>query len=198
MKLAIKARKCGQEFRSNKVNVAFRWATRYFCLVLIVFAFCFIGLGQERNETATMNTGLDDSPKFRYTIVAKTSEIQRFVEKATNSYDLMILLELSELNEANLRKLFDLLDKRFCDKPMMYAWVFTSLEQVPTPEEFDRMDLYGPRKGFENKGYATLIRYPGGEKSISFKVPGASPKSISLERGSGLASGSMNPDSTKQ
>lgn len=198
MKLTNKARNCSPKFRFISATIVFRWATRYLYSVLIVFASCFIGFGQERNEAATMNTGLDDSPKFRYTIVAKTSEIQRFVEKATNSYDLMILLEPSELNEANLRKLFDLLETRFCDRSRMKAWVFTSLEQVPTPEEFDRMDLYGPRKGFENKGYATLIRYPGGEKSISYKVPGASPKSISLEESSGRTNGCKKPDLTKQ
>lgn len=198
MKLANNTRNCCQKFRFISATIVFRWAIRYLCSVLIVLAFCCLAFGQERNEAATMNTGLDDSPKFRYTIVAKTSEIQRFVEKATNSYDLMILLEPSELNEANLRKLFNLLETRFCDRSKMSAWVFTSLEQVPTPEEFDRMDLYGPRKGFENQGYATLIRYPGGEKSISYRVPGASQKSISLEKSSGSTNGCKNPDLTKQ
>ena len=70
--------------------------------------------------------------RFRYVIVEnKTYTI------AKSRRTLTVLLDPASFSEENLRELFALLSKRFPQPESLTAQVFTSMEQIPTPEESD-------------------------------------------------------------
>ena len=49
-----------------------------------------------------------------------------------------VLMDTRHFSEVNLRELFTLLSKRFPKPDELHVAVFSSLDQVPTPEEEDR------------------------------------------------------------
>jgi hypothetical protein len=116
----------------------------------------------------------DGVSAFRYTIVAETSRVQRFVNSQNDRRDIFVLLDDKAFNETNLRLLLKLLSDRYEEFPWFAASVFTSLEAVPTPEEFDRMGLYGPRPNYRDFKYAFLKRDPRG-MTITYQIPGEIP-----------------------
>jgi hypothetical protein len=74
---------------------------------------------------------LHPQPPFRYAII--------YNDPGTDgsSRTLIILMEPSEFSEANLRTLFGLLSRRYKNLPKYNAYIETSLEDVPTPEEHE-------------------------------------------------------------
>jgi hypothetical protein len=72
--------------------------------------------------------------KFRYIILS--TEVQAIGDHQMRSVD--VLMDGSAFSEENLKELFELLSKRYPEPQWMDASVLTSLEQVKTPEEFDR------------------------------------------------------------
>lgn len=66
---------------------------------------------------------------FRYVIV--------FNNYLHNGRLLFVLMDERAFSEANLRELFKLISKRFPEPDELHVAVFTSLEQIPTPEEMD-------------------------------------------------------------
>jgi len=112
-----------------------------------------------------------DNKAFRYTIVAETSGVQRYVNEGRDYRYIVVLLEDAAFTEANLKTLFFLLSKRYDDRTGLYARIFTSLEAIPTPEEYDRMDLYGPVANYRQYKNAYFSRDSRGNV-IRYEIPG--------------------------
>ena len=68
---------------------------------------------------------------FRYTIVRNE------IAKAHPVRQAGILMEEGAFTEENLRHLYQLVVKRFPEPSQIDIWVYTSLVDVPTPEEVD-------------------------------------------------------------
>ncbi len=116
----------------------------------------------------------DENDEFRYVIIADATEIQRSVNDNKYYRNLIVLIDESGFNESNLKTLFNLLSKRFNDRPGLYVNVITSLEAIPTPEEFDKMDLFGLRPNYREFKNAFFSRAPRGNV-IRYEVPGKLP-----------------------
>lgn len=110
-------------------------------------------------------------PPFRYTIVAVTSKIQRDVDQDRDYRHLVILMEDAAFTVENLKILFNLLSQRYSDRTGLYSRVFTSLEAIPTPEEYDMMNLYGPVENYRQYKNAYFSRDKRG-KIIRYEIPG--------------------------
>lgn len=137
-------------------------------VILLLFASVTWVHAQDVANPAGQHDGVS---AFRYTIVAETSRVQRFVNSRNDRRDVFVLLDDQAFNENNLRTLLKLLSDRYEEFPWLAASVFTSLEAVPTPEEFDRMGLYGPRPNYKDFKYAFLKRDPRG-MTITYQIPG--------------------------
>ena len=109
--------------------------------------------------------------EFRYTIVADASRIQRYVNSVGDYRHIVILIEDDAFDEQNLRKLFYHLSRRYEDRTGLYADVYTTLDAVPTPEEYDQMNLYGPKKDYRLYKNAQLSRNRSGY-AITIEIPG--------------------------
>ena len=103
---------------------------------------------------------LHPQPPFRYAII--------YNDPGTDgsSRTLIILMEPSEFSEANLRTLFGLLSRRYKNLPKYNAYIETSLEDVPTPEEHEGPG-YSEQMGNPNAGKtaaATIRHSPQADK----------------------------------
>lgn len=70
-------------------------------------------------------------PILRYAIIYNDPT------QGPTSRKIKILMQPSELSEANLRILFELLSRRLKDVPSYDAYIETSLEDIDTPEEHE-------------------------------------------------------------
>ncbi|SRR2546423_1470561 len=52
----------------------------------------------------------------------------------------LVLMDRQAFSEANLKELFKLISKRFLQPDQLFVSVYTSLDQLPTPEEQDDED----------------------------------------------------------
>lgn len=68
-------------------------------------------------------------PKFRYLIITN--------QLVHSGRVVFVLLDRDSFSETNLREVFLLVSKRFPKPDQLSITVCTSLEQLPTPEEFD-------------------------------------------------------------
>ena len=120
--------------------------------VMLLLAFLAVGFvtaaGQRVNTPEKRN--LFVSP-FRYVI------IENRVEKDPNTTEtrlvVEVLLDRKAFSEENLRVLFKLISRRFPDAEVLDAWVYTSLEQAPTPEERDEGTTSESQKGPTTRHY---------------------------------------------
>lgn len=100
------------------------------CLIVIVLLGNYMVLSQ-----TTTNAPNSFRSKFRYAIVSNNLEggsrkvSRRFLE---------VLIDKSAFNEDNLILLFDLLAKRYPKPHTCFTTVYTSLNDIETPEERDR------------------------------------------------------------
>jgi len=106
---------------------------------------------------------------FRYVVVRDTSEIQRYVNEPDRA-SLEVLLDEPAFTEKNLLQLFKLLAERYRE-PLVHIWLFTSLDAIRTPEEWDRTNLWGPVENYAKYKYAVFIRDGNGERFI-YGIPG--------------------------
>ena len=74
---------------------------------------------------------LRTSSSFRYAIVRNE------VAKTLPVRQVWVLMEERAFTEENLKSLYQLVLKRFPEPFQMDIWVYTSLQDVPTPEEAD-------------------------------------------------------------
>jgi len=108
---------------------------------------------------------------FRYLIVRDVAELQKFVNKDDKVLSLDVLMEDAAFNERNLTDLFSLLSKRFSEHRSLYIYVFTSMQALRTPEEYDRAPLWGPVEKYKKFKYARFSRNDYGER-FEYGIPG--------------------------
>lgn len=108
---------------------------------------------------------------FRYTIVADVTEIQKKVNAMPFDRTIEVLMDPGAFNEKNLRVLFGLLDKRYIDREVLTVYVYTSLSSIRTPEEYDRMGLWGPVENVDKEQNARFFRSKE-QKYIEYFDPG--------------------------
>lgn len=110
---------------------------------------------------------------FRYVIVHNEVIVNEHEPSATHR-NVEVLLDVKAFSENTLRQLFVLLSKRFPSPDSLTVDVYTSLEQVDTPEERDAPQPIFESSGGNNKPgreelifrkhpYAILIRQDGNE-----------------------------------
>jgi len=103
---------------------------------------------------------------FRYAIV--------FNDPALNGVgrDLYILMEPAEFDETNLRRLFTLLCQRFRELPGFTAYIETSLQDIPTPEERDGLGYSeAPGNPEGGKSPAATIRHSAKSDTLYMFFP---------------------------
>ena len=81
-----------------------------------------------------------------------------------------VLMEDKAFNESNLKLLFSMLSKRFTDRPSLFVDVYTSLDAIRTPEEYDETGLFGPVDDYYKYKYASFSRNGNGE-SFEYGIP---------------------------
>jgi hypothetical protein len=131
--------------------------------------------GENRGAENKSSEGISRAP-FRYIVVAGVSTIERKVNNNPHYYALDVLMEDQAFNEANLRVLFRLLSKRFNDRAALFVDVYTSLEAIRTPEEYDEVDLVGPVGDYYKYKYAFFSRNRNGER-FQWGIPNQAPPS---------------------
>lgn len=148
----------------------------FFVALITVVAFTVNHYGQEKPATSGGQKECQKDerpliPPFRYTIVAETSKIQRFVNEGRDSREIVVLMEDAAFVEENLKILFNLLSRRYSDRSGLYVQVHTSLDAIPTPEEFDMMNLYGPLENYRQFKNA-FFSHDNRGKSVQYEIPG--------------------------
>lgn len=147
--------------------------------VLVVILFFSVGVTaqktKKKNNRLNNNTVkiADDEIRspFRYVIISGVSDIEKLVNSDEESLDIVVLMEDKAFNEKNLIILFDLLSERFRERPALGVEVYTTLEAIRTPEEYDREDLYGPIENYKKFKWAIYNRNGNGEY-FSYGMPG--------------------------
>jgi hypothetical protein len=119
--------------------------------------------------------------EFRYIIVG--TEVDRRYPKITFR-KVTILLDEKAFSEETLKKLFALVSKRYLKPETMRMWVYTSLDQLATPEELDKPLTSKSRKTDPNepKHYkAFLLRQDGNESFWYYNLDGTKVTTIVLK-----------------
>ena len=160
-------------------------------IVILFMTGCLQVSGAGQKVPKATPSGLEPKEKvedrritFRYTVVADTSDVQKYVNeglKEGKDYrSIVILMEDTAFSLENLKTLFALLSRRYSDRTGLYARVFTSLDAIPTPEEYDKMSLYGPLENYRKYKNAYFSRDARGN-FITYEIPGViGPKEVFL------------------
>jgi hypothetical protein len=102
-------------------------------VVLVILVLILSGSGSTiaRNDRSevTAQFRLRTSSSFRYAIVRNE------VAKALPTRQVWVLMEERAFTEENLKSLYQLVIKRYPEPYDLNIWVYTKLEDVPTPEE---------------------------------------------------------------
>ena len=99
-------------------------------LVLILTVSGSMGATNNKKEVSAQYR-LRASSSFRYAIVRNE------IAKALPVRQVWVLMEEKAFTEENLKSLYQLVIKRYPEPYQMDIWVYTSLQDVPTPEEAD-------------------------------------------------------------
>lgn len=143
-----------------------------FCLTAVITFLFGIALSQTATTHKKSQSGPDQrTSPFRYLIVSDATRLQKAINDNRSLRDVEVLMEDSAFTEENLIKLSQLLGKRFADRPGLFAKIFTSLNAIRTPEEYDETDLGGLREDYRNYKYALFIRDGGGQRLV-YEIPG--------------------------
>lgn len=142
--------------------------------MLVIFAFGNSSVVSAQKLTVEESCGIctlsgDMRSPFRYLVVADNTELQRYVNRG-NNYSAIVLMEDEAFNEENLKILYCLLKSRYAEKSSIWINVFTDFRAVPTPEEFDRMNLYFNRPKDLKVKHAFLNTRA---ESITYTIPGS-------------------------
>jgi hypothetical protein len=107
--------------------------------IIVVFVTLVLILSGSGSTTARNDGGevaaqyrLRTSSSFRYAIVHNE------LAKALPARQVWVLIEEKAFTEENLKSLYQLVTKRYPEPYYLNIWVYTSLQDVPTPEEADR------------------------------------------------------------
>src|SRR6266849_1835855 len=113
------------------IRVPIQICLAFASLVLMISGFSEMNGGERKQQR---NQGKHYRSPFRYIIVSNDVRNDGLgPEDAQRSVS--ILLDEKAFSEATLTELFKLLSKRYADPKWLNVWVYTSLEQVSTPEE---------------------------------------------------------------
>lgn len=140
-----------------------------FCLSILYPTLVAQDVGGKNTKHPSTQVVNNRSP-FRYIIVAGVSEIDQYV----NSYGVRtfeVLMEDRAFNKENLITLFKLIGNRYRDNQFLAINVYTSLDAIRTPEEWDEAGLWGPIDGYKNFKFASFDRNLAGEY-FSYSIPG--------------------------
>ncbi|MGD9560964.1 MAG: hypothetical protein AB7F88_01945 [Pyrinomonadaceae bacterium] len=122
-------------------------------------------------DTGAPTGNTNSRSPFRYIIVSGVSRIEKYANRGPEYYVMDVLMEDSAFNEANLKILFGLLSKRFQDRPGLFVHVFTAMDAIRTPEEYDGTSLWGPVEDYHKYKFAFFTRNGYGE-SFRYGIPG--------------------------
>ncbi len=143
------------------------------CL-LIALTSCVVAQDSSSRVTPARNavhkTREGSRSPFRYLIVSGVSETEKYANRGPHYYVMDVLMEDSAFNESNLKILFGLLNKRFNERPGLFVNVYTSLDAIRTPEEYDETDLFGPIEDYHRVKFAFYSRSEGGER-FQYGIP---------------------------
>jgi hypothetical protein len=146
-----------EEVRKMKLLNSLGW--NFSLAMLLLFVCSIVANGQKTRVSQQENKS--NSP-FRYVIVENTFDKDENPE--LNSRAVEVLLDGKAFSEKNLKTLFALVSKRFPKSDQLYIWVYTSLEQIPTPEEKDGGATSESNEVNSNKYYwAVYLRNEGDE-----------------------------------
>lgn len=147
--------------------------------ILICLAFVFLVLmmtgfsetkGSERKPQK--NQGNSYRSPFRYIIVSNDVRNDGLgPEDAQRSVS--ILLDEKAFSELTLAELFKLLSKRYPDPKWLNVWLYTSLEQISTPEEKDTSaEISEPNSNRESDKHrwAFYVRKVDGRESYRYNT----------------------------
>lgn len=150
-----------------------RWLTQFerLCVMLTLLLGAVAIQGQvAANGTSRGVKDWDFQSPFRYVIVSGVTRTELYANRGPDYYVMDVLLEDRAFSEGNLITLFKLLSKRFSDRPALLVHVYTSLHAIRTPEEYDRIDLAGPKDDYYKYKYAFFSRNGNGER-FQYGIP---------------------------
>jgi hypothetical protein len=116
------------------IKVAIRLCWFFFVILILVIN----GLAKINKSDPRPGT-IQDKPyrsPFRYIIISSELRNDGLSPKDAQR-SLSVLLDEKAFSEDTLKQLFKLLSKRYPDPKWLNVWVYTSLEQLGTPEERD-------------------------------------------------------------
>jgi hypothetical protein len=138
---------------------------------MLVF-FAGIAFSQSKPiETKSQRAPDQRTSPFRYVIVSDVTVLQKAINDNPSLRNVEVLMEDAAFTEPNLIKLSQLLTKRFADRQGLFVQIFTSLDAIRTPEEYDEIGLGGLREDYRNYKYALFIRDKAGERLV-YEIPG--------------------------
>ena len=117
---------------------------RTFTAAVLVIGVLFLVVSGLAGDTsfAFQERRCPEPPKspFRYVITYENEADYHSPDGGKRAYRVVeVLLDPDAFSEATLRRLFELLSKRFPKSDKLFVHVHTSLEDVYTPEEADQM-----------------------------------------------------------
>ena len=140
------------------------------CIGLLLIAHSF-AKDSESNMGAGQNRYKPPRSAFRYVIVR--NDVIRVTGDSEDAYRFVeVLLEEKAFSEKILKELFSLVTKRFPTPTRMDIRVYTSLEQINTPEERDAGGVSeGPDDATSDKYHRALfIRSSGGDELFRYSI----------------------------
>ena len=159
---------------------------KLFCVAFLPILLGSSVIAQHRYEPPKRSTKrVSDSQKFRspfrYLIVADVTELEKYVNENKEFRVIQVLMDDREFNEKNLRILFELLSTRFNDRPGLMVNVYTSLDQIKTPEEQDHSDLFNSPVGYDRYKFAVFNRRRNCEQEFEYSIPGRGSRRVPME-----------------
>lgn len=136
--------------------------------VFFIFFFLFFSIIFAQGDNVQVRRKEHKSP-FKYVIVGGYSEIEKYIFE--NADVIEVLIDERAFNERNLKTLFKLLKKRFSNKEVLDIQVYTTLNQIRTPEENDYLNLWGVKKNVKQYKWAVFTKVSDREE-IEYGIPG--------------------------
>jgi hypothetical protein len=150
-----------------------RWILIIICLILSspITIFSQRKIDKSKTKNKAKKEAEEFKSPFRYIIVSGVTEIEKYSNNDDGeNFSMVVLIEDKAFNEKNLRILYNLLDKRFNQSPGLYVEVYTSLNAIRTPEEYEHINNVGPIDNYFKYKWAFFIRNGYG-KWFEYGIP---------------------------
>jgi hypothetical protein len=108
---------------------------------------------------------MQTSPKAEFRYILFENDVESSNSPKIARRTVSVLLDKASFSEETLKKLFALVSKRFPEPAWLQVDVYTSLEQLRTPEEAELPKVSGQDSSgtFYNHPYALFMRIEGNE-----------------------------------